>query len=459
LNPMSLGSLSDLLGGRLVEADPDAAVSGFATDHREVGRGDLFLAIRGSRVDGHDFADRAVASGAVAVLAERSVVGPRIEVDDLVSALARMACAFRDRFVGPVVGITGSAGKTSTKEFVAAALSPLGRILKSEGNRNTQYTSPLVWSELEADHRAVVVELAMRGFGQIAHLASFSRPTIGIVTNIGYSHLEQVGSREGIARAKGELLEVLPETGVAIVWHEDEFFEILKTKPRCRLRTFGWSDTADCRLNAYRPLSWSESEVCGVLDGEHWVARLPSVGRHVALNAAAAVLAARETGVGAADAARAMGSAQLPPMRMEIRRLGGATIVLDTYNASLPGMLGAIEALGELPCSGRRLAVIGEMRELGDFAEEAHREVGASLARHGVDEVVFFGEPTEEARREYDRKGRGSASRAVEITEVTRFLEGARDGDVVLVKGSRALQLERALDPLPTEEDSTGGAS
>ncbi|HEY0867714.1 MAG TPA: UDP-N-acetylmuramoyl-tripeptide--D-alanyl-D-alanine ligase, partial [Fimbriimonas sp.] len=240
MKPLTLADVAAYVDGTLHHAEPEAEVTGFATDSREVDPGDLFLAIRGANVDGHDFARKATNEGAVATLAERDVPGPHILVDDVVQALARLARHYRDSFLGPVVGITGSAGKTTTKEFAAAALSPLGPVLKSEGNRNTEFTSPLVWTELTPDHRAAVIEMGMRGFGQIAHLASFSQPTIGVITNIGYSHGEMVGGREGIAKAKGELLDALPKEGWAVLWQDDPFLESLAMKAP-RLRTFGFA--------------------------------------------------------------------------------------------------------------------------------------------------------------------------------------------------------------------------
>jgi UDP-N-acetylmuramoyl-tripeptide--D-alanyl-D-alanine ligase len=443
-----LGEYAALLGGSL-NGPAAATVEGFATDSREAAPGILFLAIRGAHVDGHDFVPQALAAGAVAAVVERRVEGPHILVKDLVSALGRMAGRFRDEFTGPVVGITGSAGKTTTKELVAAALSPLGPVLKTRGNRNTEYTAPLLWAEAEPGHRAAVVEMAMRGFGQIAHLASFSRPTVGIVTNIGFSHLEQVGSRKGIAQAKAELLEALPEEGTAVLWHGDLFLDLLRSRSRARrIRTFGFCPSAECQIESYRALGWHTSEVVGTVDGDRWEVRLPFVGRHLALNAAAAVLVARELGVEPQRAADAMAGVELPPMRMEVRPLNGGTVLLDTYNASPPAMLGAIETLAEIPVDGRRLAVIGEMKELGEHGREAHRSVGAALHVHGIDRILFYGDAMADAWNEYVAAG-GEPTRfsiAHSIDDVRRFLGEVEAGDAVLVKGSRALELERALE-------------
>ncbi|MBI3721777.1 MAG: UDP-N-acetylmuramoyl-tripeptide--D-alanyl-D-alanine ligase, partial [Fimbriimonas ginsengisoli] len=369
---------------------------------------------------------------------------------NLVSALAHMAWTLRGRFLGPVVGVTGSAGKTITKEFVAAALSQLGPVLKTEGNRNTEYTVPLLWAELDETYRSVVVEMAMRGEGQIAHLATLSRPTVGLVTNIGYAHIDLVGSREGIARAKAELLRALPGDGLAVLWQEDEFLGVLRERTKARVATFGESSEADCRIESYRPLGWDRCAIGGVVDGQKWQTELRAVGRHIARDAAAAILAAARLGVDAMAAAGALAGADLPPMRMQIVPLNEATILLDAYNASPPSVIAAIETLAELPCSGRRLAVLGEMMELGDHSEAAHREVGRALALHRLDRVLFVGPGADWAREECLAAGIEAVRlpSASDHRDVTAFVAEAGPGDAVLVKGSRVLELERALEPL-----------
>lgn len=437
-----------------------ATITGFATDNREVKPGDLFLAIKGERVDGHDFSAQAVAAGAVGVLAERAVEAPHVLVSNLVDALAKMALFFRNIFVGPVVGVTGSAGKTTAKEFIAAALSPLGRVLKTEGNRNTEYTVPLVWAALDhksppsasqgagrGSYAAAVMEMSMRGFGQIAQLASFCKPTIGVVTNIGYSHLSEVGSREGISRAKGELLQALPGDGTAVLWADDDFLSELRAAAACRVVTFGLArdEDPDCAIHGYRATSWTSCEIDGEAFGERFHAELPAVGRHIALGAAAAIAAAACAGVPPAEAAKRLGDAQIPPMRMEVVDLNGATVLLDTYNAAPPSMKAAIETFVELPCAGRRLAVIGEMRELGGYTEGAHRELGRLLARSGIDEVILFGGPTALAAEEARMRGL-VVHEAGSHREIAQFLRRAGPGDGILVKGSRSLELEKAVE-------------
>jgi UDP-N-acetylmuramoyl-tripeptide--D-alanyl-D-alanine ligase len=454
LRPLSTDRLAELLGGEL-DSPRQALVYGFATDHRHVKAGDAFLAIKGANFDGHQFAQEAIKAGAVVVVAERPVSAPHILVPNLVDALARFGSELRSTFEGPVIGITGSAGKTTTKEFLASALSPLGKVLKTEGNKNTEYTAPLMWAGLESDTQVAVVEMAMRGFDQISHLASFARPTIGIVTNIGYGHMEMVESREGIARAKGELLHALPADGIAILWAEDDYLTSLREAAGDRrVLTFGTSADADCRITSYQPLDWNSAVVEGEVSfGERvrskWRAQVPAIGSHIALNAAAAVLAAAVVGVDPAQAARHIAEAKLPPMRMELREVNGATVILDTYNASPPAVLAAIEALTALPVKGRRLVVIGEMKELGEHTERLHREVGQLLGKSGLSQVLFYGDPMEKfAREEAIRSGldANNARIARSLEDVRAFLQELKPGDAALVKGSRALALEQSLE-------------
>jgi UDP-N-acetylmuramoyl-tripeptide--D-alanyl-D-alanine ligase len=437
MRPFSAAEAARRMGGQ--NAAGDAMIMGFATDSSFVGKGDLFIAIRGARVDGHGFVPQALAAGAAAALVERPVEGPHLLVPNVVEALASFGRSLRDEFSGPVVGLTGSAGKTTTKEFLAAALSPLGPVVKTQGNRNTEYTSPLLWAEVDRGTKAVVVELAMRGFGQIAHLAQVSKPTLGLITNIGYSHLLQVGDRSGIARAKGELLEALPEDALCILPEDDDYLDVLKTiAGRRPVLTFGFAEGADCRTESYRSQSLGHAEITGRCRGEAWSLTLPAAGRHLATNASAAILAAHVLGVPPQQAAEGIAKAELPPMRMETRERNGATILLDAYNAAPHSVLAALETLIETPVQGRRLAVLGEMRELGEATESAHRSVGTTAAK--LDDAIFVGETAEIMR---DAAGKG---RVGTLDDVRRLIDGLRAGDVLLIKGSRALELEKALD-------------
>lgn len=440
MTPISIQEFADIVQGRLGGDPLDSPVwiSGFATDNREVKPGDLFIAIKGAKVDGHDFAAKAIVRGAVAVLAERPVDGPHILVDSVTEALALFGRHFRDRFSGPVIGITGSAGKTTTKEFLAGAISPLGPILKTQGNRNTEFTAPLLWPELQSDTAAVVVEMAMRGAGQIAHLASFSRPTVGLITNIGWSHLSEVGSRLGIAKAKCELLDALPDSGIAILPADDEFFQVMAGHAGERqIYTFGWSNECDCRLVGAQPLGWESTEITGFFADIPWRAEIQTLGRHIASNVAAAICAASALGLAPQEAADGLSDVELPPMRMQVLERNGVKILLDAYNASPASMAGAVETFAALPCDGKRVAIIGQMNELGEESAQAHRELAALVQSMHLDQVATFGALWRE---------HGLQEPAESIAELRALFEHLEPGDAILVKGSRSLELEKVLE-------------
>jgi UDP-N-acetylmuramoyl-tripeptide--D-alanyl-D-alanine ligase len=442
--PLAATEFARLCGGRWC-GNPEAKIYGFATDSRQVKHGDLFIAIPGARVDGHDYVQSALEKGASACLVEQPAPGPCIKVEKIESALALFGQNVRKRFEGPVVGVTGSAGKTTTKEFLAAALESSGPVLKSQGNKNTEFTSPLLWARLAPETRFVVVEMAMRGFGQIAHLAAISSPNLGLITNIGYSHLLQVGSRAGIAKAKGEIIEALPADGTAVIWREDDFHsELLALAGRRRTCTFGFSEGADCRITHYRPMSLAGAEVSGTCFGALWRASLPAAGKHIALDAAAALLAASVCGCEVQLAADALQSVELPPMRMEIRNVNGATVLLDTYNASPPSMLSAIESVSESPAEGRRLAILGQMLELGDATEEAHAGIGKAVNHSHFDQVLFVGDAMRHACDQQD--GSVPSHMVDDERELRDFVAALEPGDVLLVKGSRALKLEKIFN-------------
>jgi UDP-N-acetylmuramoyl-tripeptide--D-alanyl-D-alanine ligase len=435
MTPISLTELAQIVGGIPV-AETGAPITGFATDSREVVPGDLFLAIKGAKVDGHDFDEQVLAKGAAAILAERPVMGAHILVDNLVEALAKLGGYYRGSFRGPVVGITGSAGKTTTKEFLAAALSPLGMILKTEGNRNTEYTAPLLWPEVTPATKAVVVEMAMRGAGQIAHLASFSKPTVAVITNIGWSHVSEVGSREGIAQAKGELLTALPTDGVAILPRDDEFYETLAQMANGRqIYTFGTSPHADCRVIGTQTEGWDGSTINGFFADIPWQAHIPYLGAHLAQNVSAAVCAAASLGLAPQEAAESLEDAELPPMRMQVLERNGVKILLDAYNASPASMKGAIDTFMSLPVSGRRMAILGQMNELGEQSDQAHRDLGEYLETLGL-ETVTYGPIA---------GGYGLGEPAESISNLKSQISELREGDALLIKGSRSLELEKVL--------------
>lgn len=444
---MNLSELARRMGGELV--GPDAEAGAFALDSRDVRPGSVFVAIKGERVDGLAFAAQALKDGACAVIAEAEIAGPHIRVSSVVEALANYGRSLRSEFHGPVIGITGSNGKTSSKEMLAAAISPLGPILKSEGNQNTEYTSPLLWQRRTAETAAAIVEMGMRGAGQIAHLARIAQPTHGLITMIGIAHIEMLGTREAIARAKGELVQALPETGTAFLNSDDEFTPMLSGMTTARVQTFGFALGSDLQIVGYRAISLQEMDLRVAYQGETESVTLPTVGRHQSQNAAGALLVAVNLGLSLREATQALRAKFVaPPMRMEIRKHRGAEVLLDTYNASPDSTVAALTTFAEVPCEGRRIVVLGEMKELGTMTELGHRRVGQQLADTPFDRVVLIGDPTRFMAEEAIMRGvRASCvAMATSMDDVRRELDQVQPGDRVLIKGSRALALEQLLE-------------
>jgi len=445
---LTLNELAKRAGGTLNGADPTTQITGFTWDDRLVESGQVFLAIKGAKVDGHEFVNRAFAKGACVAMVEKPISGPHLLVNDLIKALGNLGRSIRDEFTGPVIGVTGSNGKTSVKEMIAATISPLGTVLKTEGNYNSEFTSPLVWTQLEPNHKSAVIEMGMRGYGQIDHLASISKPTIGVITMIGSAHIEMVGSREGIANAKSEMLAHLQSPKTCVFWQEDAYLDILKSHATGPIVTFGESPESDAKLVGYQTINLDESHCLVQIGGKDIQFKLPTIGRHQARNACCALLVAHQLGVNLQDAAQALSQVKLPPMRMESKVIGGVTFLLDNYNASPDSFVAALQTLAELPCQGERMAIIGEMKELGDYTEIGHKQVGAALANSELSQVIFYGENASICKDEAILQGYpvSQIQTATNIDQLKEFAKNAKAGDIVLVKGSRALALESALE-------------
>ena len=444
-------------------AAPDV-FCGVSTDSRSVPRGALFVALKGEQFDGHDFVAGAFERGAGAALVSREVAsGPLIVVQDTLEALGALAAAHRSALSPRVVAITGSTGKTTTKEMIAAILSRGWKTARTPGNYNNEIGVPLALLELEATDEALVVELAMRGKGQIDYLARMVGPQVGVITNIGVSHLEHLGSLEAIAEAKSELLGHLPEEGAAVLNGDDEFFSFLKERAPCRAISFGRDEKADVRVEDV--VVGSDGNTQFVLRGwwgDHRIA-LRTAGRHHALNAAAAAAAAMAAGAEAEWVGAGLEAFEGAEMRSRIvRARGGFTIIDDCYNAAPDSMRVALELLADLP-GGRKWAVLGDMKELGPMAAEWHREVGESAASLGLTGLVTVGELARhvaEGARAGLSSGRvfeaGDNEKAVRI-----IADRLSAGDVVLVKGSRAMKMEAIVRRLeePSGEGEGGDAN
>ncbi|MEU9252352.1 UDP-N-acetylmuramoyl-tripeptide--D-alanyl-D-alanine ligase [Streptomyces sp. NPDC048270] len=456
---LSLAEIADITGGRPHDIpDPSARVSGpVVIDSRQVEAGSLFAAFEGEHVDGHDYAQRAVAAGAAAVLAARPVGVPAIVVPDVEKALGALARAVVERLGTDVVALTGSAGKTSTKDLIAQVLQAHAPTVWTPGSLNNEIGLPLTALKATAETRHLVLEMGARGIGHIAYLTGLTPPRIGLVLNVGTAHIGEFGGREQIAQAKGELVEALPseaEGGVAVLNADDPLVRAMSARTKARTVLFGEADDADVRATEVRMTPGGQpaftlhtptgcSDVTLRLYGEHHVS-----------NALAAAAVAHVLGMSVEEIATALsGAGTLSRWRMEVtERADGVTIVNDAYNANPESMRAALRALAAMGGSarangGRTWAVLGPMAELGDASLAEHDAVGRLAVRLNVSKLVAVGgrEASWLQLGAYNEGSWGEESVLVSDAQaaVDLLRSELRPGDVVLVKASRSIGLER----------------
>jgi UDP-N-acetylmuramoyl-tripeptide--D-alanyl-D-alanine ligase len=450
--PFKLEELAQATGERLLHASASTClVRGVVTDTRLINseNGPAFVCLKGEKFDGHAFAPQAVEAGAQVLVVERElpIDAPQVLVPDTLRALGDIARFHRERFAIPVVAVTGSYGKTTTRALIEAVLGEKFVVLAAQGNFNNEIGLPLTLLRLDETHQAAVLEMGMRGAGQIKYLCEVARPTIGVVTNIGPQHIELLGSLEAIAYAKAELLQSLANDGTAILPVEDAFFELLRASSPPSVVSFG-AKRGHVRVGEIRAAQSGENAFALSTRDESVEVLLPLPGAHNALNAAAAAAVGQVLGVPLQDAARGLSKVDVPGARMKLRVLEekGITLIDDCYNAGPNSMRAALQVLAGLPNARRRVAILGAMKELGDWADEEHRKIGAFALESGVQVLVGVGEETREmieAAPGIETHWRVNASEAAELTQVL-----ARSGDAVLVKGSRSVGLEKVVDAL-----------
>jgi UDP-N-acetylmuramoyl-tripeptide--D-alanyl-D-alanine ligase len=444
----TLSAVAREVKGRLVGADqPFGPVT---TDTRTLGSGSLFVAIPGDRFDGNDFVAEAAAKGAAGALVSRLAASPlpQIEVRDSRRALGAMARAWRASFSIPVVAITGSSGKTTVKELVAAILSVSRPICVTQGNLNNDIGVPLTLMRLDGEHAAAVIELGANHLGEIDYLASLAQPTVGIITNAAAAHLEGFGSLRGVCQGKGELLDHLPRAGTAVLNADDQFRSDWVARSRCEFTvTFGLAENADCRVLGEPDYLPTGSEFRMHLpDGAEADVWLPLLGRQNVANALAAAAAAQAVGASIEDIVA--GLARAAPVRGRLRAVQGrkgATIIDDSYNANPGSVHAALDHLAVL--RGRRILVFGNMAELGPSAPALHKEIG-EYARGRCDLLLAIGDLASEAAAAFGADGRPVA----DIEAARAALDPLLASDVtVLVKGSRVMGLDRLVKTLESD--------
>ena len=459
---LTADDLVRLTGGRLI-ARSDRPIRGAAVDSRLVEPGQVFVALPGERVDGHAYVGDAIARGAAAVIVARPLADATalgdvtvVRVADTLAALGSVAAGWRRRFDPLVVGITGSIAKTSTKEAVAAVLSSRFRTLRNEGNLNNEVGLPLTLMRLGPDHEAAVLEMGMYVAGEIAELARIAKPRIGVVTAVQPVHLSRIGSLEAIEAAKGELLDALPPDGAAILNADDPVVRGMGARSAARAMTYGFAEDADVGAEAVASAGLAGMRFTLRANGTRRAMAIPTLGRLSVHNALAAVAVGHAAGLSTDEIATGLAAGWSAPHRIELIRLGTITLVDDTYNASPRSVVAALDLLAGLP--GRRVAILGEMLELGEASDDGHRVVGEAAARI-VDWLVVVGRGAA-GIAEGAVAGGLDRGRVLAVPDQDSALEAVaprlRDGDVVLVKASRGIGLDLLVDGLRRE---LGGGS
>lgn len=425
--------------GELLFGDATSGIFGISTDSRNIKEGDLFIAIKGERFDGHDFVEGVLKKGACGAIvsnaafvrlypSSRHIV---IRVQDTLKALGDIANFHRMRFKLPIVAITGSCGKTTTKEMAHDVLSKKYNTLKNDGTENNLIGVPLTLLKLTQEHEAVVLELGMNHFGEIGRLSQIVRPTIGVITNIGEAHLEYLGDLDGVLKAKLELIQHIEDGGTLLLNGDDERLKGIKIAGKTKRLFFGIGNSNDFKAQDLKGI------------------RLNSIGVHDVSNALCAFSIGHLMGVSFNDAKDALNNYKPMKGRLEVKRLNGITLIDDTYNANPYSVRVALDALARLEVSGKRIAVLGDMLELGEKSSSLHKGIGKYAAQCEIDVLIasgrFSGDVIEGASHCEEKKIR--LYNAPDAAAAAGILKGViRDGDCALVKGSRRMKMEEVIE-------------
>ena len=453
MEPRTLEFIAKSCQGRLISGDDSTVVSRVCIDSREAEPGDLFVAIKGDRFNGHDYTRHAFNQGAAAALVNSSqvsqeIVGPEIEVKETRQALRLLASHYRNDFDIPIIAVGGSNGKTTTKDILARILEQRFPTLSSEASFNNEIGVPLTLLRLRHEHKVAVVEVGTNYPGEMQSLLSLVQPRFGIITNIGSEHLEFFGDLEGVLLEEGFLAELLPEDGCLFV--DGDIEDLVKLRKRCRTTvvTVGESDQSDWFLPRIEP---SDDGVVfelispkGDWDGVYSVNLL---GRHNARNAALAIAVAAEMGLSQEELIQGLKGCRAASMRMQLQTLGGVTVINDAYNSNPDSLQAALEALQAFPVKGKVIAVLGDMAELGEASKNAHIEAGLLVAKLGLNGLIAVGQWADEMGRAARANGMKNVAVFEDPTLAGKALASKLNpGDLLLIKGSRSVKLERIIE-------------
>lgn len=427
-----------LCGGQLSgTCDPETEIGKIVIDTRAVESGDLFAAFRGERVDGHDFIPAAFERGAACCIGERAPEGetrPVIVVPDVLTALEQITAGYRGDFDLPVVGITGSVGKTTAKEMISAVLEQHFRTLKTEGNLNNRYGVPMMLSQLNSGHEVAVIEMGISEFGEMTRLARMVQPTMAVYTTIGHAHLEFLHDLDGVLRAKTEMLDLMPETAPVIVNGDDEKLRSLQ----CRQRKITYGFDAGCDVRAEN-LKTDMPQTCEIVCGMRRIpVRIPAFGQHYVYAALAAAAVGMLLGLDDREIADGIAAFHNVGRRGETFSSAGITVVDDSYNANPDSVCNGIDNLIRMP-GARHICILGDMLELGENTLNMHYDVGSYAREKGIDLVLTSGRCACEMSRAAGERGRNFESREALINALPELL---KEGDCVLVKASKGSHFE-----------------
>jgi len=451
---MTIEEIIKAVGGKMTDGKAifEKEVGAVCTDTRKIEPGCIFMAIKGEKFDGHDFVKDAIEKGAVAAITEAQIGKfPCISVSSTRKALLDLARAYRLKFKLHLVGVTGSVGKTTTKEMVYLALSSKYKTLKTEGNLNNEIGLPQNLFKLDSSYEAAVLEMGMSHFGEIHRLSSAAQPTAGIITNIGFSHIENLGSREGILKAKLEILDGMNPSAPLIINADDDMLSAL-TLDRETI-TFG-IENKHSEVRAEN-INFSETSSFDIIyKGIAYPAVLNCIGKHNVLNALAAFAAGVVCGAEPEEIIKKLSEYSPIGMRQKIEKRGQQTLIIDCYNASPDSMKASLSVLSKLTPEngGRRVAVLADMLELGDMAPKLHEKVGEMAVEAGVEKLICYGENAKYIAAKADELGLHSGSTTDKGMLIEYLKASLKPGDIVLFKGSRGMKLEEVINELYGQE-------
>ena len=464
MDPLSIAQIAQFAGSVTPKGHGDRVITNLSTDSRTVQPGELFVPLRGDNFDGHKFVEQAMQRGAVGAIVEKKWTGKPapdfslLRVADTLAAYQQIAAHYRRSLGIKVVAITGSNGKTSTKDFTASVLGHRFQVAKTEGNFNNHVGLPRTMLEADADDQIGVWEIGMNHPGEIAPLAKLARPDVAIITNVGIAHLEFMGTREAIAQEKGELAAALPADGTLILNRSDEFADVIAQRTSAKV-IFAGIDAGE--VQAREIVQTAEGAEFTVYEGAHRChAVLPVPGLHMVQNALLAIAAGRVFGLSLEQCAAGLAAAPVTKARLQIKNIGGVQFIDDSYNANPDSMKAALRTLAELETDGQRIAVLGQMAELGAGSARGHQEVGEVAASLGIDHLISLGKDSAEIATAARAAGLKNSRLLASAEEVAEFLcETAHPGDLVLIKGSRAARTERVLEEFAKRQLETHCAS